>query len=95
MPYVFLLTDITSWWLTNPNPNPNPNFALLVIIGGGMAMAFVFMWGVPLCEMWLLPRQLPFSSTAATLCGAIDWGLPGKPGGCKPCNYCPRILREP
>ena len=56
MPYVFLLTDISSWWLTKLNPN----FALLVIIGGGgMAMAFVFMLVVSLYEMWILPRKLP------------------------------------
>lgn len=55
MPYIFLLTDITSWWLTKLNPN----FALLVIVGGGgMAMAFVFMLVVSLYEMWVLPRQL-------------------------------------
>jgi hypothetical protein len=57
MPYVFLLTDISSWWLTKLNPN----FALLVIVGGGgMAMAFVFMLVVSLYEMWILPRRLPF-----------------------------------
>ena len=57
MPYVFLLTDIASWWLTKLNPN----FALLVIVGGGgMAMAFVFMWVVAMYEMWVLPQQLPF-----------------------------------
>jgi hypothetical protein len=57
MPYLFLLTDITSWWLTKLNPH----FALLVIIGGGgMAMAFVFMWVVSMYEMWILPRKLPF-----------------------------------
>ena len=57
LPYVFLLTDIASWWLTKLNPN----FALLVIVGGGgMAMAFVFMWVVSLYEMWILPRQLRF-----------------------------------
>jgi hypothetical protein len=57
MPYVFLLMDITSWWLTKLNPN----FALLVIMGGGgMAMAFVFMLVVSMYEMWILPRKLPF-----------------------------------
>ncbi|SMF95433.1 hypothetical protein SAMN02949497_2796 [Methylomagnum ishizawai] len=57
MPYVFLLLDITSWWLTKLNPN----FALLVILGGGgMAMAFVFMWVVSMYEMWILPGKLPF-----------------------------------
>ncbi len=57
MPYLFLVLDITSWWLTKLNPN----FALLVIMGGGgMAMAFVFMWVVSMYEMWILPRKLPF-----------------------------------
>lgn len=56
MPYVFLILDIASWWLTKLNPN----FALLVILGGGgMAMAFVFMLVVSLYEMWILPRKLP------------------------------------
>lgn len=58
MPYIFLLLDIASWWLTKLNPH----FALLVIIGGGgLAMAFVFMWVVSMYEMWILPRNLPFA----------------------------------
>ena len=57
MPYLFLLLDITSWWLTKLNPH----FALLVIVGGGgLAMAFVFMWVVSIYEMWVLPQKLPF-----------------------------------
>lgn len=57
MPYLFLLLDIASWWLTKLNPH----FALLVVIGGGgLAMAFVFMWVVSMYEMWVLPRKLPF-----------------------------------
>ncbi len=64
MPYVFLLTDISSWWLTKLNPN----FALLVIIGGGgMAMAFVFMLVVSLYEMWILPRKLPLADRRHSL----------------------------
>ena len=56
MPYVFLVLDIASWWLTKLNPN----FALLVILGGGgMAMAFVFMLVVSMYEMWVLPWKLP------------------------------------
>ncbi|WP_306304402.1 hypothetical protein [Methylogaea oryzae] len=55
MPYIFLLLDITSWWLTKLNPH----FALLVVIGGaGLGMAFVFMWIVSLYEMWVLPRKV-------------------------------------
>lgn len=54
MPYVFLLIDIASWWLTKLNPN----FAWLTIIGGGaMALSFAFMWIVSIYEMWILPRR--------------------------------------
>ena len=57
MPYVFLLLDIASWWLTKLDPH----FALLVVAGGsGLAMAFVFMLTVSMYEMWVLPRKLPF-----------------------------------
>jgi hypothetical protein len=53
MPYVFLIIDISSWWLTKLNPN----FAYLVILGGGaMALSFAFMWVVSMYEMWILPR---------------------------------------
>ncbi|PCJ29871.1 MAG: elongation factor-1 alpha [Gammaproteobacteria bacterium] len=54
MPYVFLLIDISSWWLTKLNPN----FAWFVIIGGGaMGISFAFMWTVSMYEMWILPRK--------------------------------------
>ncbi len=54
MPYVFLILDISSWWLTKLNPN----FAWLVIIGGGMmALSFAFMWIVSMYEMWIMPRK--------------------------------------
>ena len=53
-PYVFLLVDIASWWLTKLNPY----FAWLVIIAGAaMALSFAFMWTVSMYEMWLLPRR--------------------------------------
>ncbi|HLF96234.1 MAG TPA: elongation factor-1 alpha [Methylococcaceae bacterium] len=55
MPYLFLLMDIASWWLTKLNPH----FAWLVIVGGaGLAVAFVFMWIVSIYEMWALPRKI-------------------------------------
>lgn len=54
MPYVFLLVDIASWWLTKMNPN----FAWLVIIAGGsMALSFAIMWIVSMYEMWILPHR--------------------------------------
>ncbi|MBT3504387.1 MAG: elongation factor-1 alpha [Piscirickettsiaceae bacterium] len=53
MPYIFLIIDIASWWLTKLNPH----FAWLVIIGGGtMALSFAFMWIVSMYEMWIMPR---------------------------------------
>ncbi len=53
MPYIFLIIDIASWWLTKLNPH----FAWLVIIGGGsMALSFAFMWVVSMYEMWIMPR---------------------------------------
>jgi hypothetical protein len=56
MPYIFLLVDIVSWWLTKLHPN----FAWLVIIGGlAMALSFAFMWCVSMYEMWIMPRIHP------------------------------------
>ncbi|OAI16491.1 hypothetical protein A1359_07525 [Methylomonas lenta] len=53
MPYVFLLVDILSWWLTKLHPM----FAILIILAGaGMAVSFLFMWVVSLLEMWLFTR---------------------------------------
>jgi cytochrome c553 len=50
MPYVFLVADIMSWWLTKIHPM----FAWLVILAGmGMAVSFIFMWATSLLEMWL------------------------------------------
>ena len=50
MPYVFLVADILSWWLTKIDPV----FAWLVILAGmGMAISFIFMWVISLLEMWL------------------------------------------
>jgi len=52
MPYIFLLIDISAWWLTKLHPN----FAWFVMIGGGaMALSFAFMWLVSMYEMWILP----------------------------------------
>ncbi|MBE0437128.1 MAG: hypothetical protein IBX56_15155 [Methylomicrobium sp.] len=49
MPYVFLIADIMSWWLTKLHPM----FAWLVIIAGmGMAVSFAFMWFTSIAEMW-------------------------------------------
>lgn len=53
MPYLFLLVDILSWWLTKLNPM----FAWLVILAGaGMAISFAFMWFVSVAEMWVYEK---------------------------------------
>ena len=50
MPYVFLLVDILSWWLTKLSPL----FAWLVIFAGmGMGVSFISMWVISLFEMWV------------------------------------------
>lgn len=50
MPYIFLVTDILSWWLTKFFPM----FAWLVIFAGmGMGVSFMFMWVTSILEMWL------------------------------------------
>lgn len=50
MPYLFLITDILSWWLTKLHPL----FAWLVIFAGmGMGVSFMFMWATSMLEMWL------------------------------------------
>ena len=49
MPYLFLLVDILSWWLTKLNPH----FAWLVILAGtGLGISFTFMWAVSIYQMW-------------------------------------------
>lgn len=53
-PFVFLLIDILSWWLTKWYPD----FAVLTIVGGfGYNLASVFMLGASLYQMWILPRK--------------------------------------
>ena len=50
MPYVFLVADIMSWWLTKIHPV----FAWLVIFAGmGMGISFMIMWVTSIIEMWL------------------------------------------
>lgn len=50
MPYLFLIADIMSWWLTKVHPM----FAWLVILAGmGMGISFMFMWVTSILEMWL------------------------------------------
>jgi len=58
MPFLFLLLDISSWWLTKLSPH----FAWLVIIGGaGLGISFAYMWITSMYQMWFLSRRLGHS----------------------------------
>jgi hypothetical protein len=51
MPYLFLLVDIASWWLTKLSPH----FAIFVVLAGtGMAVSFTYMWFVSMYQMWIV-----------------------------------------
>ncbi len=50
-PFLFLIVDVASWWLTKLDPN----FAWLVIIGGfGYSLASTIMVLSSLYQMWLM-----------------------------------------
>ncbi|MEK7811049.1 MAG: elongation factor-1 alpha [Pseudomonadota bacterium] len=54
VPFLFLIVDVLSWWLTKWNPN----FAWFVIIGGfGYSVAATIMIFTALYQMWILPRR--------------------------------------
>ncbi len=53
-PFVFLLVDVLSWWLTKLSPH----FAWLTIIGGvGYSLASTYMWVVSMYQMLVLSRN--------------------------------------
>ena len=52
LPFVFLILDIISWWLTKWAPG----FAWFTMIGGiGYSLASTFMWFTCIYQMWVLP----------------------------------------
>ena len=54
VPFLFLIVDVLSWWLTKWNPN----FAWFVIIGGfGYSVAASIMIFTSLYQMWISPRR--------------------------------------
>jgi len=51
LPFVSLILDIGSWYLTKINPN----FAWVVYLSGiGMALSFTFMWFTSMYQMWFM-----------------------------------------
>ncbi|HFD13422.1 MAG TPA: elongation factor-1 alpha [Crenotrichaceae bacterium] len=55
IPFLFLILDILSWWLTKYFPG----FAWVTIIGGfGYTFASTAMWCISLYQLWILPKIL-------------------------------------
>jgi len=54
MPFVFLIIDVLSWWLTKIHPG----FPWFTIIGGlGYSLASCYMWTVSMVQMWWYPYK--------------------------------------
>jgi hypothetical protein len=52
LPFIFLIFDIISWWLTKWHPG----FAWFTMIGGvGYSLASSFMWFTCMYQMWVMP----------------------------------------
>jgi hypothetical protein len=70
IPYLTIVMDIGSWWLTK---YLDPAFAYVVLIGGAaMGMALAVQIVVPLWEMWIDPVKAGFAAIAAG-----SWRGPG------------------
>lgn len=54
MPYVFLVGDIASWWITKYTPSAA---WLVIFVGVGMALSFAIMWVWSFWQMWLAPKD--------------------------------------
>ena len=63
MPFLFLVTDILSWYITKIfHP-----FALVVMAAGGlMAVCFAFMGVTPMWQLWLSPPPAPVLQRGST-----------------------------
>lgn len=59
MPFVFLVVDVLSWWLTKIDPA----FAWLTIIAGmGYTLASAYMWFTSMWQMWWYPYKGKYST---------------------------------
>ncbi len=64
MPFIFLIVDVLSWWLTKIHPS----FAWLTIIGGfGYTLASAYMWLTSMLQMWWYPYRGKISTEHAWL----------------------------
>ncbi len=54
LPFLFLVIDVFSWWLTKLSPN----FAWLTIISGiGYSLCSAVTWFISMYQMWLMPKK--------------------------------------
>jgi hypothetical protein len=64
IPYLTIIMDIGSWWLTK---YLDPTFAYVVLIGGaGMGLALAAQIFIPLWEMWIDPVKTGFGTTSVS-----------------------------
>jgi hypothetical protein len=63
IPYLTIIMDIGSWWLTK---YLDPAFAYIVLIGGaGMGLALAVQIFIPLWEMWIEPVEASLTAITA------------------------------
>lgn len=54
LPFIFLIIDVFSWWLTKITPD----FAWMTIISGiGYSLCSAIIWFVCMYQMWILPQK--------------------------------------
>ncbi len=54
LPFIFLIVDVFSWWLTKITPD----FAWVTIVSGiGYSLCSAIIWFVSMYQMWILPNK--------------------------------------
>lgn len=62
MPFVMMITDIGSWYLTKLNTG----FAWIIIASGAiMGLSFAFQWCVSMYQIWFIPPAVPGEGPAS------------------------------
>lgn len=54
LPFIFLIVDVFSWWLTKITPN----FAWMTIVSGiGYSLCSAIIWFISMYQMWIMPKK--------------------------------------